>query len=225
MIKFLIFSSTPDQVPEISIQVSSSTLIMSCWSLLYIQKFKDYGHLLGLFTTLKNANFNEIRSELSSTDFSSVYNAPNVDSSWKKNFTDIFMSIINKHISKIKIKDCRAPAWIDSEIRHLRNKKESSWRRAKKSDFPQTWESFRKLRNRLNTLIQDKYNDYIDSLGATISDNPKRVWSYFRSKTQSRTLPQVIKSDNRTASNARDKAQLFNSYLYSVFFFQTQWWY
>ena len=45
----------------------------------------------------KNANFNEIRSELSLTDFSNV---PNVDSSWN-NFTDIFISIINKHISKI----------------------------------------------------------------------------------------------------------------------------
>ena len=96
------------------------------------------------------------------------------------------MSIINKHISKIKIKDCTVPAWIDSEIRHLRNKKDSAWRRAKKSDSPQTWESFRKLRNRLKNLIQDKYNYYIDSLGATISDNPKRFWSYFISKTQSR---------------------------------------
>ena len=68
----------------------------------------------------------------------------------------------------------------------------------------------------MKNLIQDKYNDYIDSLGATISDNPI-FQSYFRSKTQSRTLPQVIKSDNRTASDARDKAQLFNSYFYSVF--------
>ena len=150
------------------------------------------------------------------TDFSSVYNAPNVDSSWN-NFTDIFMSIINKHISKIKIKDCTAPAWIDSEIRHLCNKKESAWRRAKTSDSPQTWESFRKLRNRLKNLIQDKYNDYIDSLGATISDNPKRFWSYFRSKTQSRILPQVIKSDNRIAADATDKARLFNSYFIPFF--------
>ena len=75
------------------------------------------------------------------------------------------------------------------------------------------------LRNRLKHLIRYKYNDYIDSLGAKISHNPKRFWSYFRSKTQYRTLSQVIKGDNRTASVARDKAQLFNSYFYPVFFF------
>ena len=62
---------------------------------------------------------------------------------------------------------------------------------------------------RMDRNAYKQVNDY--------SDNPKRFWSYVRSKTQSRTLPQLIKSDNRTSSDVRDKVQLFNSYFYSVF--------
>ncbi|XP_072028470.1 uncharacterized protein [Amphiura filiformis] len=210
----LIFSTTHYQISDISI---SSEFFQTDHVLLEFVVYTKINRLrpaTRFVYNFKNANFSAIRSELTSTDFSRVYNASNVDMSWN-NFTDIFMNIINKHISKVK--DCTAPVWIDSEIRHLRNKKESAWRRAKKPDSPQAWESFLKLRNRLKNLIQDKYNDYIDSLGATISDNPKRFWSYFKSKTQSCTLPQVIKGDQCTASEASDKAQLFNSYFYSVF--------
>ena len=164
----------------------------------------------------KKADFAAIRSELTFTNFNSVYSAPNIDMCWT-NFTETFLKVIDKHIPMVRIKDSTAPAWIDADIRHLQNKKETAWRKAKKTDSPQSWESFRKLRNRLKNLIHEKYTDYVNSLGAMISENPKRFWSYFRSKTRTRSLPQVIKSNSCTASEAADKAQLFNSYFYSVF--------
>ena len=94
----------------------------------------------------------------------------------------------------IRIKDCTAPAWIDADIRQLQNKKETAWRKAKTTDTPQSWESFRKFRNRLKNLIHEKYTDYGNSLGAMISENPKRFWSYFRAKTRTRSLPQVARA-------------------------------
>ena len=164
----------------------------------------------------KRANFDNVRSALSASNFSEVYVAPDVDSAWTK-FKGIFMNVINKYIPTVKIKDCSAPAWIDAEVRHLRNKKETAWRRAKREDSPESWASFRKLRNRLKNMIHDKHTDYINSFGTTIEDNPKRFWSFFRSKTQTRSLPQVVKNQSTSASDAREKAQLFNSYFYSVF--------
>ena len=127
----LIFSSTPDQISDVSISSAffhTDHVLLEFIVFTKIQRLRPPARFVYNF---KNANFNEIRAELSLTDFSSAYNAPNVDSSWN-NFTDIFRSIINKHISKIKIKYCTAPAWIDSEIRHLRNKKRECWEESKK---------------------------------------------------------------------------------------------
>lgn len=164
----------------------------------------------------KAANFDNIRNDLNHTNFDDIYHADNVNSSWTK-FVDIFKHVLDTHIPKVRIKDASAPAWIDAEIRHHQNKKASAWRRAKKSDLPHHWATFRKLRNRLKNLISSKFNNYIDSLGATVANNPKRFWSFFKAKTKIRSLPKVISWDNTTATSAKDKATLFNNYFFSVF--------
>lgn len=66
-------------------------------------------------------------------------------------------------------------------------------------------------------MLSDKFNDYIDSFGATVVNNPKRCWSFFRSKTKSKSLPKVINWKEASATSPKDKASLFNNYFYSVF--------
>ena len=158
----------------------------------------------------KNANFDKIRAELICVDFSEVCNAIDVNSSWS-NFTHIFVSILDRNIPKVKVKDSTSPAWIDSEVRHLQKKKYTAWKRAKKSDSANHWAKFRKLRNRLKNLISRKYDDYIAGFSSTLSDNPKRFWSFYRS------LPQFVSHNGMSASTPSKKATLFNNYFFSVF--------
>ena len=66
----------------------------------------------------KKANFNRIRSELNNTNFDDVYSAGTVDSAWSS-FKKIFITVLDKYIPKIKIKDTTTPCWIDSDVRHL----------------------------------------------------------------------------------------------------------
>ena len=65
-------------------------------------------------------------------------------------------------------------------------------------------------------MAKYNYNQYINDFRATLVDNPKPFWSFFRSKTRS-NLPQVISDDNGIAASSKEKATLFNNYFYSVF--------
>ena len=66
----------------------------------------------------KKAIFDKIRAELNCVDFSEVHNAIDVNSSWSY-FTHIFVSILDRNIPQVKVKDSTSPAWIDSEVRHI----------------------------------------------------------------------------------------------------------
>lgn len=49
-------------------------------------------------------------------------------------------------------------------------------------------------------------------------ENPKRFWSFYRAKTNSKSLPNIIKNKlDNGASNPQDMAQLFSNYFYSAF--------
>lgn len=50
-----------------------------------------------------------------------------------------------------------------------------------------------------------------------MKENPKRFWSYFRSKTKSNSIPASVNYDGRTLPSAVDKAEAFNKFFYSSF--------
>lgn len=164
----------------------------------------------------KRANFDIIRSILFDVDFGSVYDAVNVNLAWY-NFVEIFSNVIDRCVPRFKIKDPAATGWIDAEVRHLQNKNKTAWKKALTSNLAQHWAAFHKLRNRYKNLLSLKFKQYIDNLGSTLADNPKRFWSFFRQKTKCKSLPHMIKSENgQSATDAQDKATLFNTYFYSV---------
>jgi hypothetical protein len=212
----LVFTSDPDRISDVTISseyFNTDHKLLEFTLGIRVERLKSKPRFVYNF---KAANFDEVRSNLSTADFSDVYDASDVNVAWSA-FCDTFVTVLDNLIPKVKVKDATAPAWIDGDVRHLKNKKETAWRRAKKSNLPHHWATFRKLRNKYKNLLAAKYNSYISSLGAMVGDNPKRFWSFFRCKTQSKSLPKVIHSGNVTASSPKDKAEMFNKYFFSVF--------
>ena len=61
-------------------------------------------------------------------------------------------------------------------------------------------------------MLKKKYDTYILNLGSTVKSDPKKFWSFVRSK-----IGQSVNFKNVTADCPNEQAKLFNEYFYSVF--------
>ena len=143
------------------------------------------------------------------------------------NWKETFISIVDQFIPKRKIKDRNSPPWINAEIRHLLNKKETAIRRKLSTNSSNSVKkNYRDIRALTKRLIQESRSSYFDKVGAEIDTNPKRFWSLIKAFTKSSNCGNVPNSvslhadssDNitLTANNPQDIANLFNTYFHLV---------
>ena len=109
------------------------------------------------------------------------------------------------------------PAWFDKEVLHLKKKKNTAWRKAKKNNTSTAWSKFKKTHNKLISTIRKKHCQFISEFGTTVKENPKRFWGFVKSKTKQRSIPKQIKYKDIFSFSAEGKANLFNDYFASVF--------
>ena len=141
---------------------------------------------------------------------------PDVDSCWLQWKTTL-LRLGDLHIPKITIRDAKTPPWIDKVVRHLLKKKESARRAAKEyPDGVRFLEKFRALRKEVKTLINAKQKEYIESLGDSLKENPKRFWNYYRSKTKSNSIPASVTYSNKTFVSGLEKTDTFNRFFFST---------
>jgi len=145
-----------------------------------------------------------------------ISSAINIDAMWEC-WYNALLAVLDQCIPKITIKCSNDPAWFDGEMRHMTNKKKTAWKRAKKSNTATAWAKFRAVRNETCALVRVKQESFLNSLAVTCKENPKRFWSYFKSKTKNHSLPDEIHNDNLSCSDPQDKATMFNSYFVSLF--------
>ena len=113
----------------------------------------------------------------------------------------MILNLVNTHIPKLKLKNSTCPPWIDSEVITLSRKKEPMRKRARQSNNPDFWASYRRHHNRLRALTNEKYNSYIANSCNSVASNPKRFGGIVRSKTKCKSLPVEIKDGEHTVSS------------------------
>ena len=165
----------------------------------------------------KQADFDKIKQALNAADLSKVLSeSENVHSAWE-NWLQTVSSIIEMHVPKLHIRDKNLPEWFDKEVIHLRNIKNTAWRRAHLKNTHASWAKFRKVRNKIVNLVRQKSKKFINDLGFSVKENPKRFWSFVKSKTKSSSVPSDIIWGDKHADTSHDIAKLFNEYFVSVF--------
>ena len=92
-------------------------------------------------------------------------------------WTTKVIDTINQFIPKVKVKYHNGPPWIDGEVIRLSKCKETSRVTAHRKNTPNAWALYRRFRNRLRTLVNNKYNQYICTSFNPLSNNPKQFWS------------------------------------------------
>ena len=165
----------------------------------------------------KRGNFDLLYTMLNNSLLLDVLtDACDIDTMWNSWYEGLF-NAVDQCIPKISIKCFRDPPWFDGEMRHVTNKKRTAWKRAKRSNTPAAWVKFRSLRNQTCSLARFKQKSFINSLALDCKKNPKRFWSFFKSKTKNHSLPDEISNGNVSCTDPQGKAFMFNSYFISLF--------
>ena len=87
----------------------------------------------------KRANFDTIRSELRESNLLNVVDRSNdVNTAWS-NWYSTVSSIIDRHVPKVSLKKNCVSLWFDSELKHISNKKQTAFRKAKLSYAKSHW--------------------------------------------------------------------------------------
>ena len=145
----------------------------------------------------KHVDFNVLRNEIRQSEL--LASSPDLDNSdnawhrWKKSLLDI----VNNHVPKTKARDSDSPPWIDSDVKHLLKKKETARRRAASSHNTSDRAKYVELRRASKRLIETKHREYMETLGQSIQDNPKRFWGHFRAMSKTNSVPSTVTHSNQ----------------------------
>jgi hypothetical protein len=169
----------------------------------------------------KNADYNGLSEYLGNrvginSDFTRKHANTDVEDKWG-DWVSILNEGINSFIPKRLVSDTHRPKWIDADVKHLSNRVKSARRKANRNNRASSWSKFKTLRNQLRNLTRDKYRSHVNALGEEVKTNPKKLWSFYHSKTKSNSIPDTVRLNEQSASDGMAKAELFNQHFYSVF--------
>ena len=127
--------------------------------------------------------------------------------------------IISKCVPKKKRVSHKYPVWFTPQLIRLLREKLKYRRKLKKNhNNPLDEISFNILRDRCRSLRDSCYTNYMTRLERSLKSNPKLIWSFVKSKKQTRsTYPASMNLENKTATSGPDICNLFASHFSSVY--------
>ena len=96
-------------------------------------------------------------------------------------------------------------------------KRNTARRKCKNNDSSAACCSYKRVRNKLRSVLKASYKQYVQGLGEKFKHNPKAFWSFVKHKTGQGSIPYTLYYNNTVLSDSIMKANAFNNYFYSVF--------
>lgn len=165
-------------------------------------------HKVYLYNKANLPGLRKFMSESSSTFFASKPEERSVDVNWNMFKTSLSTGMFQFIPQKSSRPKYKLP-WINVNIKREMRKKDRLHKRAIHSKNHQHWEVFKRQRNLVSKLVKESHNAYLnDVIGSSLTENPKKFWSYVRScKSENIGIP-PLKNDNLSISvNDKDKAE------------------
>ena len=134
------------------------------------------------------------------------------------NFLKIeFYKIIEKNVpTKLTSSKIHQP-WINTETKRLLRKKNRWFKKAKSSDSPHIWNTYKKIKSQTQRTCRKTHETYLNSLFSDDKNN-KKLWSYIKSKRSENVGISELKNKNNIPTNDPvKKADLIHEQFDSVF--------
>ena len=162
----------------------------------------------------KNANWTGLKEMLLYAPWAQCYVPDNIDKSLS-NWCDLFLSAVDNHIPKYRVKNTHDHPWIVKELLHVIKKKNIQRRKLKKSQSLVDAEKYKSLRRNTKQLISKKKKAYNKK---SLLENPKCFWSAVKSITKTRQNVNFLRTDGSSFTSDRfSMANALNKFFHSVF--------
>jgi hypothetical protein len=150
------------------------------------------------------------------TDFCRVYNAENssINEQWYK-FKEIVNSVMENVPSKTTSARYNQP-WINQDCKKLSRRKKRLYNRAKRTNLKPDWDKFKNMSSKCKKACRNAHNKYINE-NIINSDNPKRFYSYIKSRKQDNVSVGPLKKGEIFVIDDIQKANILNKQYCSVF--------
>ena len=181
------------------------------------KKEKEFKRTIYDYSSLE---ITKLMEELQRVDWLSIASLPSIDDA-AETFSTQLMSVTNICVShkQITVRERDAP-WITQSIKTLIYKKNQIHKRAKSSNSPHDWDTFRKQRNELTDAIRRRKNEYMTNFDNEVSSNDnigtKKWWKLVKNFMSNKgyTSDEIppIENNGQIYYSNQEKAKIFNQF-------------
>ena len=130
-------------------------------------------------------------------------------------------ALMNEHIPSKFTSTRYSQPWVNNEIKQLSRRKKRSYKKAKKTGKQKDWRRFNDIKKEAQRLCKETYNNYVSNmLEDDNTNNPKRFWSFIKSKRAESTGVALLRKEGILCSNSNANANILNDQFTSVFLYQ-----
>lgn len=171
-----------------------------------------------LWKKADNTKLEELTRSMN-TNFHSIFHPMSpIQEMWdfiKKNLLNILQESVPSKLSSTRFHQ----AWITRDIKRLSRRKKRSFIKARNTNNKADIKRYQRLKKLTEKECKTAYKNYIeDMISPELTNNPKRFWSFIKSKRCETTgVAPLRDTDGLTYSDGKSKANILNQQFSSVF--------
>ena len=125
---------------------------------------------------------------------------------------------MKKNIPKKKVSSRWNLPWMTPVIKRLCRKKKRAWDAGKRNRNSHAWKRYQKLSKLVKESLENSHRSYVDNiLNTSISEDPKKFYSYIKQKKSGQSNIPVLKTNGKLVSEPAEVAEALNSQYISQF--------
>ena len=165
----------------------------------------------------KNADIGLMKDCLSQYNWQESFSQISTEQAWLK-FKEVLFEAKNQHVPKKLVNNSKKPPWITKDILKLLNKKKRLWKKYKNSNLQQDLLIYKEGEKILKRSIRNSKKNYERKLGNDAKNNPKKFYSYLKSKSSNKeSIGPLKKLDGSETKNDIEVAETLNDFFGTVF--------
>ena len=184
----LVISNRPESIKNIQILDGIGSSDHNIVTLKLTSSTRPYKWPKQIFD-YKNSNWDNFRLELSNIPWDAILNDNDTMEEVWLNWKSAFLKAVENNVPSKKIKSRQNVPWI----------------------VDVDWNKYKSLRNKVKSELNKSYYQHVHSL--IDSKNPKRFWSFIKSKAKSKSIPVTMNWSDRDVT----ASELFCKFFASVF--------